>query len=209
MDTLASPFEIKSISDQGALEGVAAGIGNVDAGGDVIMPGAFAGALAKRGTAPIPMLLYHDHKQAVGAWTDVRETSEGLTATGRIAIETKAGADAYQLVKQGAVRGLSVGYNTLRKTFAGNTRQLHEVNLHEISLVPIGMNDRALVRSVKSITSINALRELLQDAGFSGREAKAMAGVAWKVRADTHDDDHAAAELAAIIEQSVARIATI
>jgi hypothetical protein len=64
-------------------------------------------------------------------------------------------------------------------------RQLHELALHEISLVPVGMNDRAIVTQVKSLVeagelpSVREFEEFLRDAGgFSKSLAAAIASKA-------------------------------
>lgn len=148
MSNLGFGFEIKSIDEAGYIAGIAAGYGNMDHGGDVIMPGALTKAIA--GRSSVPMLLYHDHKQPVGAWSKFDETSDGLNVEGKIAIKSDAGRNAHALAEAGALPGLSIGYRTLRHKFEGKARQLHELDLHEVSLVPIGMNSRAVVTDVKS-----------------------------------------------------------
>ena len=49
MQNRAFKLEIKSISDQGIFKGLASVYGNVDLGGDVVEPGAFARTLAHKG----------------------------------------------------------------------------------------------------------------------------------------------------------------
>jgi len=70
----------------------------------------------------------------------------------------------------------------LRHKFEGKTRQLHELALHEVSLVPVGMNDRAVVTQIKSLIedggmpSVREFEEFLRDAGgFSKSLAAAIA----------------------------------
>lgn len=103
MDTLGLSFSIKSLDDAGLIEGLAAGFGNVDHGGDVIMPGAFAKSLASRGGRAVPMLHNHDQGRPIGVWTNLRETGEGLAAKGRIAggTDDRSADDAAYLVAQG------------------------------------------------------------------------------------------------------------
>jgi hypothetical protein len=48
-----------------------------------------------------------------------------------------------------ALRGLSIGYDTVRSVMKGKVRQLTELKLFEISLTPFPMNELALVTSVK------------------------------------------------------------
>lgn len=176
-------FEIKTIDEAGYIAGIAAGYGNVDHGGDMIMPGALTKAIA--GRASVPMLLFHDHKRPIGSWSKFDESSEGLNVEGKIAIKSDAGRDAHALVEARALSGLSIGYKTLRHKFEGKTRQLHELALHEVSLVPVGMNDRAIVTQIKSlvenggIPSVREFEEFLRDAGgFSKSLAAAIASKA-------------------------------
>ncbi len=180
---LGYSFEVKSIDEAGYIAGIAASYGNVDHGGDVIMPGALTKAIA--GRSSVPMLLYHDHKRPVGAWSKFDETSAGLAVEGRMAIKSDAGRDAHALVECGALSGLSIGYRTLRHRMEGKARQLHELTLHEVSLVPIGMNERAIVTQVKSLVesggtpTVREFEEFLRDAGgFSKSLAAAIAAKA-------------------------------
>ena len=183
MSEIGFGFEVKAIDEAGYIAGIAAGYGNVDHGGDLIMPGALTKAIA--GRASVPMLLFHDHKRPVGSWSKFDESSDGLHVEGKIAIKSDAGRDAHALVESRALAGLSIGYKTLRHKFEGKTRQLHELSLHEVSLVPVGMNERALVTQIKSIVegggtpSVREFEEFLRDAGgFSKTLAAAIAGKA-------------------------------
>jgi hypothetical protein len=63
MEFAGSPLEIKQLSDSGHIEGLLAGFGDVDNGGDRLLPGCFAKTLASR-NAPLPMLLFHDTQPA-------------------------------------------------------------------------------------------------------------------------------------------------
>lgn len=142
-------WDIKGIDETGYVEGLAAGYGNVDYGGDRILPGAFAKSI--EGRAGVPMLLFHDQQRPVGKWAEFAETAEGLVVKGKISTKTRDGGEAYELVKDGALSGLSIGYDPLVKRMAGKVRELVELALHEVSLVSIGMNPKALVSGVKEL----------------------------------------------------------
>ncbi len=64
----------------------------------------------------------------------------------------------------------------------GKPRHLIEVALHEVSLVTIQMNEKALITSVKSIIeagqlpSLSQFEDFLREAGFSKSQAAAIAG---------------------------------
>jgi phage head maturation protease len=138
-----------------------------------------------------------------------KETADGLFVKGTITLATRDGQEAHALARDGALTGISIGYVPQQKSYVGNTRVLSAVDLHEASLVAIPMNDRARVTAIKSITGARDIAELLQEAGVSGRKAKAAAGAAWKAINDSNDDAEAEAEVRAILNASAARIAAI
>lgn len=145
-------WSVKGIDETGYIEGLAAGYNNVDFGGDRILPGAFIKSL--EGRSGVPMLLYHDQSRPVGKWAEFEETPEGLVTKGKITTKTRDGGEAYELVKDGALSGLSIGYDATVKRMAGKVRELVELFLHEVSLVPIGMNPKALISGVKQVEDL-------------------------------------------------------
>lgn len=125
------------------FEGYAAIFNEPDQDGDIIRPGAFKKTLAKRHPA---MLWRHDHDQPIGGWLDIQEDERGLRVVGRIITETARGAELWELVRTGAVTGLSIGYRV--KQFELNEKGWAAVNEHggriitdidlaEISLVAV------------------------------------------------------------------------
>ena len=206
MDELDFALDTKSIDDDGSIEGLAVGYGNMDHGGDVVMPG----AIKFEGRKSLPMLLFHDHKRPAGVWTSFKEVSDGLLVKGRFSMSTTHGREAHGLAKDGALQGLSMGYKTLKHRFEGKARHLLEVALHEISLVTIPMNDRTRIVSVKDILGAGELPSLpqfenfLREAGFSKSQSVAIAGkgLASLLRGEpgnTTDADEYLAALAAMI----------
>lgn len=183
MDELDFELNAKAIDDDGNIEGLAVGYGDVDHGGDQVMPGAITTSIASRKT--LPMLLYHDQRRPAGVWNSFKETSEGLLVKGRFSMSTRYGKEAHGLAKDGALAGLSMGYKTLRHRFEGKARQLLEVALHEVSLVTIPMNERTRITSVKDILdggrlpSVREFEDFLRDTGgFSKSLATAIAAKA-------------------------------
>jgi HK97 family phage prohead protease len=154
MNELDFPLDVKAIEGDGTIIGLASGYGNVDHGNDVMLPGAATKSL--EGLKTLPMLLFHDQKRPVGVWSvpDFRETPEGQEVKGRFAMSTLAGKEAHAMAKDGALPGLSYGYRSLKDRIVGKARHLIEVALHEISLVTIPMNSKALVTSVKGIEDL-------------------------------------------------------
>lgn len=209
MDYAASPFEIKSLSEGGTIEGLLAGFGNVDSHGDRIAPTAFTRTLAARGTQPLPMLLHHDLKRPIGAWKEWQERTEGLYVKGSLTLTTRDAQEAYALAKDGALTGLSIGFHSPKRNVdqRSGTADLVELELIEGSLVTVPSNPATYISAIKSITSAGDIRELLREAGLSGHKAKAAAGAAWKAINETEADDED--EVRTILNASAARIAAL
>ena len=209
MDYAASPFEIKSLTESGQIEGLLAGFGDVDHGGDKLLPGCLSKSLAARST-PLPMLLHHDMRRPIGAWKEWLDQADGLYVKGSLTLATRDAQEAHALAKDGALTGLSIGWLPLREQIdSKGVRVVAEAELFEGSLVAIPMHDRARVAAIKSIGNARDIAELLQEAGLSGRKAKLAAGAAWKAINEQDDDAAAEAEAAEFFKLAAARIAAI
>ncbi|MGJ0506167.1 MAG: phage major capsid protein [Methylocystis sp.] len=148
-------LELKFATGQetGAFEGLAAGYGNVDRGGDILAPGAFAESLAQHKAAgTMPALLWqHDATQPIGVVDSLAETPMGLRIKGRLALDTIKGAEARSLAQMGALQGLSIGYRAIKATRdARGVRTITAAYLGEISFVTVPMNERAKITNVKA-----------------------------------------------------------
>ncbi len=148
----------------GVFEGYASVFGREDQGRDVVMPGAFRRALARRGAAGIRMLWHHDPREPIGVWTAIEEDARGLLARGRLVLEVGRGREALALIRAGAVDGLSIGFRTVRSRTEARTgvRQLLELDLWEISLVTFPMNDAARISEAKDAALADTLRRAAQ-----------------------------------------------
>lgn len=206
MEFAGSPFEIKQLSDSGHIEGVLAGFGNVDHGGDKLLPGCLTKTLAGR-LNPLPMLLFHDMRRPIGAWKEWQERPEGLYVKGTMTLATRDAQEALALAKDGAIAGLSIGWKATKSDFdSKGVRVVAEAELFEGSLVAVPMNSASRITSLKNLSGPREIAELLKDAGLSGRQAKAAAGAAWKAMNDQTEDGEIA-EIARLFEQHSARIA--
>lgn len=181
---LTPAFEVKraSVDEAGLFSGYASAFGGgPDSHGDVIIPGAYAKSLEKHkaeGSTPA-MLWSHDSRPPIGAWKELVEDDMGLRVTGQLTLELEKAREAYALMKTGAL-GLSIGYELphgYTRNFEEDVRELHEIDLHEVSVCSIPSNRRARIREVKSVREYEtALRDEL---GFSFRQAKKLAAGGW------------------------------
>lgn len=214
---LGAPFEYKFAEDKepvGTFEGYGAVFGNIDAGGDRIEPGAFSASLLMRereGRGLPPMYKMHGRAlggkdDPVGLWLAMSEDSNGLYVKGKvIGLDTEQGRWTYAQLKEGALRGMSIGYkvppNGSRKGSgkAGEPlRYIKQAYLKEVSLVDDPMNVLAQVYAMKrvhfddaadQIKTIREFEEFLRDVGnFSHAEAKAIASGGFKPKTEPRDE---------------------
>lgn len=173
-------FELKALGDQGEFEGYALTYGNVDQGGDICLKGCATNSLRKRPPNKVKMLLGHDSSIIIGKWTDFIDDDKGLLGKGRLFLNIQKGCETYELLKEDAIDGLSIGYRTIKDAWDAerNARLLEEIDVREVSVVPFPMNEQAIVTNVKAAQDIKTKRqfeEFLRDHGFSAGAAKGIA----------------------------------
>lgn len=149
-------FELKSIGPR-EFDGYGAIFGNVDHGGDIILPGAFSRTLAQHkadGTMPL-MFWMHQPDQVPGVWLELREDRPGLYVRGEV-VDTALGRDVRTLMQKQAVRGLSIGYRPTDTDYdRDGNRLLKQVELAEVSIVSMAMNPLARIEHVKTRLSVD------------------------------------------------------
>jgi hypothetical protein len=122
------------------FEGYASLFGVKDLAGDVVAPGAFDASLAQRGPNGLRLLYQHDAAEPIGVFSDVHEDATGLFVRAEINIETQRGFEAMSLLRQGALTGLSIGFNVVEAQRASAaSRLLTQIDLWEVSLVTFPM----------------------------------------------------------------------
>jgi len=167
--------------EYGRFEGYGSVFGNKDLGNDVIEKGAFTKSIRKRKAKGVKLLYQHKSDMPIGVFDEIKEDDHGLVVKGRLALKTQAGAEAYELLKMGALDGLSIGFRVNPSEVSydkrANKRIIKEVDLMEVSLVTFPMNPQATVMSVKGEQySIREWENGLRDAfSLSRSEAKVAA----------------------------------
>jgi uncharacterized protein len=197
-------LEIKEISTEGSFEGVLSPYGNVDATGDVVEAGAFTKTLKDRGNK-IPLLWQHQASLPIGELI-LEERPDGLWCKGQLLMADTVAQRAYLFIKARIVKGLSIGFETIRDAVESGVRKLKEIRLYEGSIVTFPANEGALIMSVKGTVETKGdfneeLTEIqLQEAGWQMRSAlsSALGSVVW-AKGLTRDQKISAAE--AVIQQ--------
>jgi len=176
------PFEIKKedISEEGMFTGYASTFGGKpDSYRDIVVEGAFRETLEKGGRngTGVMMLWQHQNAQIPGLWVELSEDKKGLRNVGQLALETALGHDVHVLMKLGAVKGESIGYDAVEYEIdeKNRLRYLKSIILWEISLVSFPANTRARITGVKAFEDAQTPRQLegaLREVGLSHEQSK-------------------------------------
>lgn len=110
------------------------------------------GALADRAEDATSLKLFYRHNEPIGLITSITETAEGIEIEARFS-DTQAARDAYQLVRDGVIDRLSIGFIPLTFERTEDEAGLHttitSLDLREVSLVPFPAYDGATVTEVR------------------------------------------------------------
>jgi HK97 family phage major capsid protein/HK97 family phage prohead protease len=157
-----SLLHIKSVSeDERIIEGIAS-TPTPDRAGDVMEP---KGASY---TLPMPLLWQHDQRQPIGQVTAASVTGDGIRITAKFAKVDEPGTlkdrldEAWQSVKAGLVRGLSIGWQPVDVQPIKGSYGLHVLKWlwAELSAVTIPANIEATILKVKELDQAASGRHL-------------------------------------------------
>lgn len=148
--TKTFPFEIKTdAATIGRFTGRASVYGVTDAYQDVVMPGAFTKTLQDHG-GEIIVLNQHNPSDPIGR-AKLEDSDTALLADGQLVLDLPSAKEMHTRVLNNLVSGISIGYQTIKESFAAGVRQLNQIELLEISLVTFPANQFARVTDVKGL----------------------------------------------------------
>jgi uncharacterized protein len=154
---------------------------------------------------PMPMFLNHnDMGMPIGEWNEVMFDEDGMSAKGRLYLNTNAGSDAYQVLKESPnmFGGVSVGayadeacyVNSLGEEFDMDAMddeqdayfQITKGGLREISVVMYPNNPEANIQQLEYFdaegnANPRAVEKVLRDAGLSRKDATTASSILKKV----------------------------
>lgn len=160
MKWMPSLLEVKGLNEgQRMIRGIAT-TPSVDHVGDIVE------SLGAKYNLPIPLLLYHDHKQPVGHVTFVQPSDKGIPFEAHIAKVDEPGKlkdrvdEAWHSIKAGLVKGVSIGFTPVPgeyETIKGGGLKFRSWRWHELSLVVVPANQDATITVIRSLDA-QALR---------------------------------------------------
>jgi len=167
-DRVYSVIKMESYDDERReFEGIAT-TPATDRMGDIVEP------MGAEFSLPIALLWQHDRYMPVGTITYAKQTKGGIKVKGSIPkIASPAGLsarleEAWQSLKHGLVRGLSIGFSAKEYSFMDNGGiHFTKWEWHELSLVTIPANAEASITAIKTFDD--------QARAASGAQGKATA----------------------------------
>lgn len=152
-------FEVKSLNGKGIIAGYGSVFDVVDLQNDVIKQGAFKESIAENERANnMPKMLWqHQHDSPIGIWQHIEEDSKGLYVEGKLLLNIPLGAQAFELLQNQSINGLSIGFQ-IQEAFRNqnsNYREITKLKLFEISVVTFAANPQAQIMNVKNSNVAN------------------------------------------------------
>lgn len=154
MQRAYATLEAKAVEEDGRriIRGTASTV-STDRMGDIVVPEGAKFAL------PLPLLWQHDHKAPVGNVTKANVSPGGITIEAELASVNEPGTlkdrldEAWQSIKAGLVRGLSIGFRPITSQEIEGTwgQKFTEWEWLELSAVTIPANADAGIAAIKSI----------------------------------------------------------
>ena len=142
-------------AEQGIFEAIVAVFGNIDRGGDKIMPGAFAATLDdwQKRDRPIPVVFAHewDNLDAhIGEVLEAKEVEEGLYVKAQLDMEESFAQRVFKRLKKRTLAEFSFSYEIIKDVVKDGVRELHALELLEVGPCLVGMNPDTRLLSAKA-----------------------------------------------------------
>lgn len=165
--TVTIKFKADGLAE-GEFIGYASVFGNKDSYGDVVLKGAFDVSLQEweRSGLAIPVLWGHNMSDPdfnLGECLTATEDDHGLKVHVKLDLECPKAASTYRLLKAGRVNQMSFSYKVIDgayiqpegdgMTYRDAYYELRELQLFEVSVVPIGANQETEILAVKSLVA--------------------------------------------------------
>lgn len=175
-----SDIEVRSDGTGRTIHGIVVPFGRVarvsDGGApydEAFQMGAFKRTIDNGGTGRVKLLSHHSSRtNPLGRATMLREDGAGLYGEFQVS-KTRAGDEALELVRDGALDSFSVGFRPVQHAKRDGVTWRTEVAMREASLVTFPAYEGALIGGVRSLADLTP--EDLADLARMLREAESLA----------------------------------
>lgn len=143
-------MKIKSINEEGEIEGYASVFDEIDRNGDVVERGAFAKSIEEFSVGKKPKLLWqHDMSAPIGIIKELKEDDHGLFVRAQLIMDLPKAKEIHLLLKNKAMDGFSIGYKIRNHFVKNNRKHLTDIELLEVSIVTFPACESAKIDDVK------------------------------------------------------------
>lgn len=133
----------------------------IDTDMDIVMSGAFKDSMVDE---KVPILWQHNMHQEIGFVTIISEDDYGLYIEGVIFRDTILGAKIVDMILNGMISGLSIGYKIAESDILYGVHYIRKINLVEVSVVRDPANEYARIVAIdkeeNDMPASDALRSL-------------------------------------------------
>lgn len=168
---------------EGVFQAYASVFDNVDSYGDIVRKGAFARNLKEweEKSAALPLLWGHDMYDPFSNLGDVKEAREddhGLWIEAQLDLENPKAMQVYRMLKGRRVDQMSFAYDTIGSKSATlngrDVRELLDLDVYEVSVVPLGANAETEVLLVKAAAAMRRVDEVKAGRVLSAKNESAL-----------------------------------
>jgi HK97 family phage prohead protease len=192
MPTKHVPARIKATAatDASLAEGqfvaLASVFNNVDAYGDVVMPGAFQQDLTDWKASGEVMPVYWSHRMddpnmCIGSVMEAAETADGLQVKVALDLDNPQAQQVHRLMKAKRVNRMSFAYDIQDAGWGerdGDTvYELRQLKVHEVSVVQVPANPAAVVQEVKAANGAVVIKTIDGGSGITTYTVNGEPGV--------------------------------
>lgn len=151
--------EVDAESGGGEFTALVSVFGNIDSYGDVVQPGAFERTLKEWSASGYPIPVYWGHNLSdpdynIGSIVEAVETDRGLQVRAQLDMDSPKAPQVYRLLRGGRVKEFSFGYQVRDAGWGEKdgteVYELRDIDLYEVSVVPVGANPATELQTVKT-----------------------------------------------------------
>lgn len=147
-------------ADDGTVEGIAVRFDVLDSYGTKFASSAFAGWEGRS----VPMLWTHGPADVIGSWVIQSISPTEMKVRGKLNLEVQRAREVRAMLAAGDVRGLSIGFTTIKAETRSGARYVTKAVLHEISVVGFPSVPGSRVTTIRSDDRSGAAVRLAQAA---------------------------------------------
>lgn len=173
-------MKFEKVSDQGIISGYITKFGVVDSYGTATAKGCFKSTIARMEAGEvIPVLWQHDPHEPIGKFLSIKDDDVGTYAVIQLDLNVARAREAFSLIKNDIISGLSIGGYIIETEVNEETQVLimTDIELFETSVVTFPACDEARIDDCRSNSlNIRDMEHAFRKSGmFSQTDSKKLA----------------------------------